>query len=227
MPPIILLNIYQISTSKAIRDGIAKDVKPEDATFNTVVLPRARDDNTGALEAHRIGFYQAVSTDKALRDASSEAEKLMDDYGIESSMREDIFKLVDAAFRKDEKLDPESRRLLEKDHKSYVRNGLGIPAGPKRDRFKEIKKRLSEISIQFQKTLNEEDGGLWFTLEELDGVPKDVISTLKKGEGADEGKVYLTFKYPDLFPTLKYAKNPVTRKKVFIENEVSYVLWLL
>jgi metallopeptidase MepB len=214
-----MLTFDKIDTSKSLRDGLAKNIKPEDATFANVCLPRARDDNVGALESHILGFYQAVSTDKALRDASSEAEKLMDDYGIESSMREDIFKLVDGAFKKNEKLDAESQRLLEKDHKSYVRNGLGIPAGPKRDRFKEIKKRLSDIGIQFQKTLNEENGGLWFTTEELDGVPKDLVSTLKQGEGENAGKVFLSFKYPDLFPTLKYAKNPAVRKKLFMENE--------
>lgn len=182
-------------------------------------MPVARDDNQMSLETHIIGFYQAVSTDKELRDASTEAEKLLDDFGIESSMREDVFKLVNAVVEKKESLDPESQRLLEKDHKSYIRNGLGVPAGPKRDRFKEIKKRLSEISIQFQKNLNEEAGGLWFTKEELDGVPDDVLSSLKEGEGDNKGKVWLTFKYPDLFPTLKYARNAETRKKVFIENE--------
>jgi metallopeptidase MepB len=179
----------------------------------------ARDDNKMAIESHIIGFYQAVSTDQSLRDASSEAEKRLDDFGIESAMREDVFRLVDAVLKKGEKLEPESQRLLEKDHKSYIRNGLGVPAGPKRDRFKEIKKRLSEISIIFQKTLNEEKGGLWLTPEELDGVPDDVVSNLKKGEGENAGKVWLTFKYPDLFPTLKYAKNSHVRRKLFESNE--------
>ena len=147
----------------------------------------------------------------------------MDDFSIESSMREDLFKLVDAALRKaekgDSKLDPESKRFLEKEYKNFVRNGLNLPAGPKRDRFKEIKKRLSQLSIVFQKNLNEENGGLWFTPSELDGVPQDVVSGLEKGEGENEGKVRLSFKYPDLFPTLKYATNVETRKKVFLANE--------
>lgn len=208
-----------IDESKALQDALVKDVKLEDATFAKVCLPRAHEENNAAIESHILGFYQAVSTDQALRDASSEAEKQMDDFGIESIMREDVFNLVDAVLKKKEELNPESLRWLEKDHKAYIRNGLGIPAGPKRDRFKEIKKRLSELSIIFQKTLNEENGGLWFTLEELDGVPKDVIATLKKGEGENEGKVWLSFKYPDLFPTLKYAKNPAIRKKLFTENE--------
>lgn len=196
-----------------------KNVSPEKADFKSVLLPVALDDNKMAIESHIIGFYQAVSTDKALRDASTEAEKLLDDFSIESSMREDVFKLVDAVLQKKESLDAESQRLLEKDHKSYIRNGLNLPAGPKRDRFKEIKQRLSAISIAFQKNLNEEQGGIWFTREELDGVPDDVVDGLKVGDGENEGKLRLSFKYPDLFPTLKYATNAETRKRVFVENE--------
>jgi metallopeptidase MepB len=208
-----------IERSRKVQDDIVRHVTPEQASFDSVVLPVARDDNKMAIESHIIGFYQAVSTDKALRDASTEAEKLLDDFGIESSMREDVFNLLDAVLKKKEALAPESQRLLEKDHKSYIRNGLSIPAGEKRDRFKDIKKRLSEISIKFQKNLNEEQGGLWFTHDELAGVPEDLVSSLRKGEGENEGKVWLTFKYPDLFPTLKYATNAETRKSVFVANE--------
>lgn len=208
-----------IARSRKVQDEVANGVKPDDATFGKALLPLAHDENAMTLEAHIIGFYQATSTDQKLRDASSEAEKLLDDFGIETAMREDLFKLVDAALKKNEELDPESRRLLEKEHKDYIRNGLGLPAGPKRDRFKEIKKRLSQLSIEFQKTLNEENGGIWFTPTELDGVPEDVLSGLEKGKDENEGKLRLTFKYPDLFPTLKYAKNAETRKRVSIGNE--------
>lgn len=217
-----------INASRKAQDDVVRSVTPEVATFGNVLRPLAVDENSMALESHILGFYQAVSTDKKLRDASSEAEKMMDEFFIESAMREDVFKLVDAVFQRetgkdgdDGSLDPESRRLLEKERRNFIRNGLGLPAGPKRDRFKEIKKRLSQLCIQFQKNLNEENGGLWFTKEELDGVPDDVLSGLKKGEagGENEGKLWLTFKYPDLFPTMKYAKNAETRKRVMIGSE--------
>lgn len=208
-----------IETSRKVQDDVVASVKPESATFASVLKPIAHDENVMALESHILCFYQAVSTDQELRNASSKAEELMDEFFIETVMREDVFKLVDAALKKNESLDPESRRLLEKEHKDYIRNGLGLPAGPKRDRFKDIKKRLSQISIEFQKNLNEENEGLWFTREQLDGVPEDVLSGLKKGEGENEGKFWLTFKYPDLFPTMKYAKNPEVRKKLTISNE--------
>ncbi|KAH0562023.1 hypothetical protein GP486_003277 [Trichoglossum hirsutum] len=208
-----------IDRSRQVLDNIVAEVKSDSASFENVLLPMAYDENSIANEAHILSFYQAVSTSSALRDASTEADKLLEEYSIEASMREDVFQLVDAVLKKGETLEPESRRLLEKEHKSYIRNGLGIPAGPKRDRFKQIKKRLSEISITFQKNLNEETGGIWFTPEDLDGVPDDLLSSLQKGEGENAGKLRLTFKYPDLFPTLKYAKNSDTRKKVFMDNE--------
>lgn len=204
-----------LESSKKVTDDVVAKVNADQASFESVILPMAQDENLQTLEAHILGFYQSVSTNQELRDASTEAEKLMDDYGIEASMREDVFQLVDAALKKGDKLDPESQRLLEREYKSFVRNGLNIPAGPKRDRFKEIKKRLSQLAIVFSKNLNEEKGGLWFTGEELAGVPQDVLSLLKK----DGDKYFLTFKYPDLFPTLKYATNAATRQKVFIANE--------
>ena len=204
-----------LSDSKKITDDIVASISEKDADFKNILLPMARDEDQQSLRTHILGFYQSVSTNQALRDASTEAEKLLDDAYIEASMREDVFKLVDAVSRKKEKLDPESERLLEKEYKGYVRNGLNIPAGPKRDRFKEIKKSLSQLGIAFSKNLNEESGGIWFTAEELHGVPADVLSLLKK-----EGDNYfLTYKYPDLFPTLKYGTNVATRKQVFIGNE--------
>ncbi|KAI1802064.1 Metalloprotease [Daldinia bambusicola] len=210
-------------TTRSLLDKLATDVAPSTATFASVLAPIAEDENKSQLNTRILGFYQYVSSDADLRNASTEAEKIMDEFSIECNMREDIFKLVDAAFQaqktKEPDLDAESLRLLEKERKGYIRNGLGLPQGPQRDRFKEIKKRLSQIGIQFQKNLNEENGGLWFTKEELDGVPSDVLDGLEKGTGENEGKLKLSFKYPDLFPTLKFAKNPETRKKVFIANE--------
>lgn len=119
-----------IETSRKVQDDVVARVTPETASFESVMKPLAQDENVMALESHILGFYQAVSTEQQLRDASSKAEELMDEFFIETVMREDVFKLVEAALKKGEKLEPESRRLLEKEHKDYIRNGLGLPAVP-------------------------------------------------------------------------------------------------
>ena len=190
----------------------------ETATFENVVLPIARMENEKATESRILRFYKAVSANQELRVASTEASKLFDQDAIESGMRQDLFDLVEAVLKKNELLDPESRRLLEIKHKSYILKGLNLPAGHQQN-LKQINVRLSKLIADFRGNLNEESGGIWFTLNELDGVPGDVIDTLKKGGVENEGKFWLTFKDPHMVPTLKYATNAETRKRLFIGNE--------
>lgn len=67
-----------ITISRKLQDQIAKDVTPETANFENVLKPLAEDENEMGLDTAILGFYQYVSTDKKLRDASSEAERLLD-----------------------------------------------------------------------------------------------------------------------------------------------------
>ena len=67
-----------------------------------------------------LSFYHNVSSTKELRDASNDAESLLLDFGVESSMRLDVFKAKMAAKENAEasgqwdKLSPEQKRLVEK-----------------------------------------------------------------------------------------------------------------
>ncbi|KAI5289405.1 hypothetical protein KEM55_008824, partial [Ascosphaera atra] len=216
-----------IARSGAMYDGIVARVDPAvpgAATFESVMGPQLADEGQFALEARILCFYQSVSTDPALRNVSSQVEQLLDEFSIEMGMRQDLFERVKAVVADKEavaKLDGEDQRVLQKEYREFLRNGLGLQ-GEERERFKEIKRRLSAIQNAFQKNLTEENGGLWFTREEMDGVPDDVIDGLKVGtkeDGENEGKLFVTFKYPDLFPTLKYATNSETRRKLMVENE--------
>ncbi len=199
-----------------VQNQVVEDVRPDTATFANVLVPLAHAENAMTVEANILGFYKVVSPDSKLRDASSEAQKLLDNFAIETAMREDLYRLVDAVLKKNEDLDQESYQLLVKKHKDYIRNGLRLPAGPKRDRFKEIKRRLSQLTLEFRQNVVEENGGIWFLPQELEGVSEGVLSGLEKGEGENKGKLRLTFKYPDFYPTMKHAKNSETRKRVYI-----------
>jgi metallopeptidase MepB len=60
----------------------------------------ADNDNGMVIGVNIIGLYGVVSTDKALRDASTAAMKLLNRHGIEAAMREDMFWLVDAVLNR-------------------------------------------------------------------------------------------------------------------------------
>lgn len=210
------------SNYKKILDDIVAQIKPEDATFATVLAPVLREEDETAQNRRILNFYQHVSTDAALREASTKSDELNTEFNIDIQMREDVFNVVNSAFdrRVSDNLDPESLRVLERERKKYIRNGLMIPVGPKRDRFKEISKRLGLLCIKAQTNLNEEKNAIWFTPEEIKGVPEDDINVneLEKGTGENEGKVKLSFKYNHYFPMIKYAQNPETRHKYLVKD---------
>lgn len=210
-----------IAAQRAVLDKIASSFSLETATFEGVMEAIARSNDQATVVTRVLIRYRTVSPNPELREASREAKRMLGDFNTESMMREDIFKLVDALYQKRETLGlgTEDMRLLETTHKQYISHGLGLPPGASRERFKQIAGRLAALTIEFGKNLNEEDGCLWLTADELRGVPHDIVSNLDKGSGENEGKLRLTFKYPHLFPTLKYAVSPETRKRLLIANE--------
>ncbi|KAF2433676.1 zincin [Tothia fuscella] len=172
--------------------------------------------------SHILVFYKDVSPDPQVRNALRKAKTLLDDFAVETAMCEKLFCVVNAVTSKStEDLDPESLHFLQKKKREFIRSGIDIPIGPKRDRFKEIASRLSHLSNDFGQNIaaSSDDTGVWFTLQELNGVPQNVLSALENGQGDFEGKLRVSFRYPDLFPTLKHAKNGDTRKRLYIANE--------
>ncbi|THH20564.1 hypothetical protein EW146_g816 [Bondarzewia mesenterica] len=145
-----------------------------------------------------LSFYQNVSPSKEIRDASNNAEVLVRDFGVESSMRLDVFEAKAAAEKNikasGRELNPEEQRLDRKE-------------------LTDLKKELSQVCLEFSKNFNEENGVVSFTLEELKGIPADVISGYTK-RTVDGKELYdVTHKTPDIFPLFKYAEAPETRKK--------------
>lgn len=97
-------------------------------------------------------FMSSVSTDKAVRDAASDAEKQWSEYGVESGSRKDIFEALKNAEKNSPKdtLDPESQRLLAKFLEARRRLGLDLPEDQQK-RFKELKQKINNKCIEFGK----------------------------------------------------------------------------
>ncbi len=99
-----------------------------------------------------VAFYQNVSPSKELRDASNEAEQLVNDFGVESSMRIDVYNAKVAAQKNIEasgrKLNPEEQRLVEKMVQDGTRAGLALPEAD-RERLTVWKKELSQVCLEF------------------------------------------------------------------------------
>ncbi|ODQ80313.1 hypothetical protein BABINDRAFT_161269 [Babjeviella inositovora NRRL Y-12698] len=203
-----------IAANTQLYDTIAAITEP---TFENVFAPFVKAENEERGPESIITFYQQVSTDKAIRDASTQAEEKLQQAGIEASSRIDVYRVweklnANAAFQA--KLDDESKRLLKKVMTTYKRDGLSLPEAARKE-VKDLKKKYSNLTLLFNKNCNEELGFLLFTRAELDGVPADVVD----GFPAEGDKVKMTYKYPDVLPVLKYATSEETRKRAFLGNQ--------
>ncbi|KUJ22186.1 metallopeptidase [Mollisia scopiformis] len=215
-----LLNITNdgIRRSRSMLDQIAK-TSPTEASFANVMLPLAQEENERINTQGLTDFFQNVAPTRSLCDASVEAQKLWTAYSQEVDTRDDLYRLVQVVKDKNEILDLELQYYLNKTLSRMIRDGLALPNGPTRDQSKAIKIRIDELSVQCKQTLYHEAGGIWFSAEELAGLPHDVFGKLRSDGSETDEKFWLTFKRNDLTMCLKYCTNSMTSKRAFIGNE--------
>ncbi|GAA5990167.1 hypothetical protein JCM10908_005855 [Rhodotorula pacifica] len=191
-------------------------------TFHSIVEPLAVKSAECDRTLEPALFLQYVATEEDIRDASVEADKAVQAWSVDMIGREDVYEaLLDAqkhVEREKVQLNPEEQRLLERVVLERKRNGLGLDK-EKRKQYQQLKKRIMELEVEFQRACNEEKGFLLFTKEELEGVPEDVVSGYTTVEEGGVTKYKVTHKTPDIVPLFKYAVQPSTRKRANLSYE--------
>ncbi|QRV82708.1 metallopeptidase MepB [Ceratobasidium sp. AG-Ba] len=204
-----------IDTCRAIRDKVSS-LSAEKCNFSTVFLPLALADSQFIATTQPLTFYENVSPDKAMRDASTEARKMTREFDVESLMRLDIYKALLSAKAKVEKLSPEEQRLVDRMILNRKRAGLSLQEDQRKELI-QLKKELSELRTEFMKNLNEENGAITLTRDELEGVPEDVAKGYTPIEGTNNVSVALSS--PEFFSLIEDAQIPETRKRSYIAHE--------
>ena len=129
-----------IAAAHAVHDCIAA-IPAASCSFASVILPLAAAATSLGTSTECLKFYQNVAPDKALRDASNEAEGLLDEFNVDASMRVDVFEAVRGAAVEVEQsklqFDAEEKRLLERMLLDGKCAGLALPE-PERKELMEV-----------------------------------------------------------------------------------------
>ncbi|KAF0852939.1 mitochondrial neurolysin [Andalucia godoyi] len=204
-----------IENSKSFLDSIAT-MPADQRSFSSVVAAMTKFDGRHASEESNLTFPSYVSSSKETRDACTEARRLLSAYAVEAGMRLDVFQAVKSVFDNMQAsgeyagLSETDRRLVDRFMRDYRRNGLDKPDDI-RERIKEVKKELNELSINFGRELAEDQTSFEVSRADLAGMPEEFIANLKKN---GDDKFVLTLDYPVMFPILKNCKVEETRKKM-------------
>lgn len=187
----------------------------EAPTVANVLLRLIEHEHHMLLLQNQLIFLQHVSADKNIRNASTEAQRLLEQTAIEQETRAEVYhvykKLHLQVVASEEKLEPELRKFLDMTVQAYELNGLDLAPDHQR-RVMAVQLELSQLLSECSKNNNEERGFIAFTKAQLDGVPEAILEQYERDRGAN-GTVYrVTFKSPGILPVLKYAKNLHTRK---------------
>lgn len=183
----------------------------EDVCIENTLKPLAMTKLEYASSRHVLDFPQFVCPSKAVRSASTEADKSLSEFDVEINMREDVFtRLIVLQKKSQDSLGFEEKRFLDRLVTLGKRSGLHLTKEIQEE-VKRISKKISELSIEFNQNLNEDNTFLMFTERELGGLAETFLNGLEKSA---DGRYILTLKYPHYFPLMKRCHIPETRRKM-------------
>jgi thimet oligopeptidase len=157
-----------------------------------------------------ISLLNSVHPDGAVRDAADRA--LIE----ESVFMTELFQ-NEALYERVRRVSPanSAQTQLQKDLlEAFEDSGVALPP-EKRQRFKEISERLTELAQEFGKNIRENKTTLRFTPEECAGLPQAWLDRVPRDA---EGNVVVGFDYPDYLPFMMNASDGEARKRYYIAN---------
>ncbi len=167
----------------------------------------------------RHGFMSYVAEDAEVRAAADTLREALEKYEIELGFREDVYNAVQDYAQTPEaaSLTGEDRRVLEFTLRDYRRDGFDLPS-EQRGKVKELKTRLVELGLQFQRNIDTYDDAILISREELIGLPDAYISGLKTEQKDGQTLYRVSLDYPELHPFLDNAEREDLRKELLVKS---------
>lgn len=163
----------------------------------------------------------SAETNEKIQEVAREASPILSEFGNDIWQNADLFDRVKAVHDQKEQLelDNEQKMLLHKTYKSFIRNGADLNEKDKA-RFKEITKKLSQLSLTFGEHVLAETNEYELVIsdeKDLGGLPESAIrqaANTAKSKGK-AGKWVFTLQAPSFVPFMENADNRALREQLY------------
>lgn len=194
-----------LTKAKDRLDQIAQIPEVERTIENTLLAF----ENTNAElmnEVSPLTFMGNVSTNPEISAEGSECEAVSGQFNVDMMTRRDLYQAIEKSQARDEG----EARLLKSVKENFEQNGLKL-SDENLAKVRELKQKLADNENQFSTNLNSDMTQVLFSVEELEGVPADYMTGLKKNA---EGQVIVNTKETDYALVMRSAVRSETRKKM-------------
>ena len=212
----------------AIREGIRQhddEVKAiaaneDEATFENTIVAL---DRAGRMLNRVLGvFYPMLSAnaDDLLMAVSELMAPELSDHFNSITLNEQLWQRVKYVHDHfdEQSHDVEDRMLMRETYDGFVRSGANLQ-GEDRKRYRQLSKRLTELTLKFeQNTLKETPRyELWLTEKDLDGLPESALDAAKQAakDKGRENEWLVTLNAPSYIPFMKYSSRRDLREKLY------------
>ncbi|WP_299399322.1 M3 family metallopeptidase [uncultured Gelidibacter sp.] len=163
----------------------------------------------------------SAETNDTIQKIAQEVSPLLSEFGNDITLNEDLFRRVKAVYDSKDSLDltVEQQTLLDKQYKSFSRNGANLPKD-KKQKLRAIDKELSQLKLKFGENVLAETNNFEMLItneDELSGLPEGVMEAAKQlAESKNKEGWMFTLDYPSYIPFMTYADNRALREKLAI-----------
>ncbi len=210
---------HAIDSAKAEIDAIVDNT--ENPTFqNTIEALSFSGDTLDRISSIFFNLNSAETSDE-MQKIAQDVSPLLSEFGNDVRLNADLFAKVKTVYdqRDSLNLNPEQTTLLDKQYKSFSRNGANL-SEDKKNQLREIDKELSKLSLQFGENVLAETNAFELHLKDekdLAGLPEGTIEAARSLAKAQEKEGWIfTLDHPSYIPFVTYADNRELRKKMAI-----------
>jgi len=188
-------------------------------TWDNLVQPLEDMDDRLSRVWSPVSHMNSVMNSEALRDAYNACLPKLSEYGTEMGQNVSLYEAYKAVkdSRDYDRLDTAQKKVIENALRDFHLSGVDLP-NDKKDRFKEIRQQLSQLTTKFEENVLDATQGWTRQVEDevrLAGLPESAQAMARQAAVQKELNGWLfTLDFPSYFAVMTYADDRDLRSEM-------------